>query len=160
WEIDKHVEPATVDEIWSRYPMAKQDPLQRHQLAREIARRLCSVEYPPGRQLWQRAMDAANPPSRALWMLAAWFTQAEMVSRYRDQYFPNARYFVIGHFHRRGCWTKHGIQTLNTGCFVNPGRAACVELDGSAISYARIIESKHEIRREQASFYQSIDIHH
>ena len=54
---------------------AETDAEERLRLAREIARELCSVEYPFGRSFIQRAWDAVVPPRRAFKMLEAWFTQ-------------------------------------------------------------------------------------
>ena len=90
---------------------------ERLRVAREIARELCSVEYPTGRHFLQRAWDAVLPPKRALKMIEAWFTQGAAGARFCERYFPKAEVLVIGHFHRQGCWVKNGRTVINTGSF-------------------------------------------
>lgn len=116
-----------VEEIWSQYPGAENDPVLRLEVSREIARELCSVEYPLGRHILQRAWDAATPPHRALWMLSAWYTQGPAGNRFCEQFFPNAEMLIIGHFHHSGCWRSGGRTVINTGSFLDPGRALWVE---------------------------------
>ena len=73
-------------------------------VARDIARELCSVEYPTGRSFLQRAWDAILPPRRAVKMIEAWSTQASAGAKFCADYFPKAEVLVIGHFHWEGCW--------------------------------------------------------
>jgi len=127
WKREVMVGSRLVDEIWNRYPGADSDPVLRLEVAREVARELCSVEYPLGRHILQRAWDAVTPPQRALWMLAAWFTQGPAGGRFCERYFPKAEVLVIGHFHHSGCWRSGGRTVINTGSFLDPGRAHWVE---------------------------------
>jgi predicted phosphodiesterase len=135
-----------VAEIWSAHPAADHDPVQRHLVARAIASELCSVEYPLGRRLVQRAWDAATPPHRALWMLYAWITQASAAARFCETYFPAAKFLVIGHFHHRGCWRRNGRVIINTGSFVVPGRAGWVEYEKGRLRHGIIDEPTDECR--------------
>ncbi len=135
-----------LQEIWDRHPAALHDAAARLEVAREIARELCSVEYPLGRHLVQRAFDAAMPPQRALWMLAAWFTQGAAGSCFCERYFPNAEVLVIGHFHHHGCWQHKGRLVINTGSFLVPGRAHWVEWNDGWLSRGVIDESPDECR--------------
>ena len=130
-----------VEEIWAAHLTAVSDPRARLQVARVIARELGSVEYPLGRLLIQRAWDAAMPPSRALWMLRAWFTQASAGARFCETYFPKARFLVIGHFHHRGCWRRGQRVIINTGSFLDPGRAGWVEWQGGHLSHGLVRET-------------------
>jgi len=135
-----------LQEIWDLHPAASHEPRARLDVAREIARELCSVEYPLGRHLVQRAFDAAMPPQRALWMLAAWFTQGSAGSRFCKQYFPNAEVLVIGHFHHHGCWQAQGSTVINTGSFLIPGRAHYVEWNDGWLSRGEIDEAPDSCR--------------
>lgn len=146
WKREILSAPQRVAEIWAAHPEAARDPAQRHQVARAIARELCSVEHPLGRHLIQRAWDAAIPPHRALWMLWAWFTQNRAGARFSETYFPNAEFLVIGHFHHRGCWRRNGRTILNTGSFLNPGRAGWVEWNHDKLTHGLIDESPRECR--------------
>ncbi|MFZ9936784.1 MAG: hypothetical protein ACO3JG_06950 [Luteolibacter sp.] len=146
WKREILSAPQRVEEIWAAHPEAARDPAQRHQVARAIARELCSVEYPLGRHLIQRAWDAITPPHRALWMLWAWFTQNRAGARFCETYFPNAEFLVIGHFHHRGCWRHHGRTIINTGSFLDPGRAGWVEWNDGRLCHGLIDESPGECR--------------
>jgi predicted phosphodiesterase len=135
-----------VAELWERHPGADRDPGDRHRLARHIARDLCSVEYPFGRSFIQRAWDAAVPPRRAFRMIEAWISQGENGARFCERYFPKAEALVIGHFHWPGCWRVRGRLTINTGSFVNPGRAQWVEWSDGWLTRGEIEETADECR--------------
>lgn len=112
---------------WAARPAAACDIGERIALARELARALAPRRLPRGRSLWRRAWDAVTPPGRALRMLEAWFGQAEAGARFCQRYFPSARALVIGHFHWPGAWTRRGRLVIDTGAWLNPSRAWCVE---------------------------------
>lgn len=127
-------------EMWRQFPDAAHDPTQRHELARLIARELCSVEHPSGRHFIHRAWDAAFPPTRALFMLESWLHQGRHGATFLERYFPNAEVLVMGHFHQRGCWQHRGKLIINTGTFMDPGRAQWVEWQNGRLSRGHIIE--------------------
>lgn len=127
--------------LWNQYPAAHHDVQERLRLARAIARELCATERTRGRHWIQRAWDAAVPPKRALKMLRAWFTQGTEGARFCDCYFPRAEALVIGHFHWSGCWVKQHRRIINTGSFVNPGRAHWVEWNDGWLSRGPVHES-------------------
>lgn len=116
-----------VRELWSQHPDAAHDIRERLQLARRIAVDLCSVDYPAGRHFIQRAWDAVVPPRRALRMIESWLQRAAAAGRFCDRYFPEAEVLVFGHFHLHGCWNHRGRLVIDTGSFMNPGRAHWVE---------------------------------
>jgi predicted phosphodiesterase len=126
--------------MWPQFPNASRDPVQRHELARLIARELCSVEHSTGRHLIQRAWDAIIPPTRALLMLESWLNQARHGAAFCERYFPNAEVLVMGHFHQRGCWQHRGKLIINTGTFMEPGRAQWAEWNQGCLRRGKIIE--------------------
>ena len=134
----------TILEMWRQFPNALHDPEQRHELARQIARVLCSIEHSAGRHLIQRAWDAAFPPTRALHMLASWLHQGRHGAEFLHHYFPNAEVLVMGHFHQRGCWQHRGKLIINTGTFMAPGRAQWVEWHQGQLCHGKIIEGRLE----------------
>jgi predicted phosphodiesterase len=136
-------------EIWSLHPEAWRDRDERIEVAREIARELCSVEYPLGRHILKRAWDAVTPPQRALKMLVAWFTQGSAGNNFCERYFPNAEVLIIGHFHHQGCWGKNGRLVINTGCFLDPCRGHYVEWKDGWLTRGEIDESSDECRLGQ-----------
>jgi predicted phosphodiesterase len=128
-------------ELWREHPLADHDVEQRLVLARKIAAELCSVEHPLGRHFVQRAWDAAMPPVRALKMIEAWLHQGRMGDLFCEMYFPKAEILIIGHFHHRGCWRSGKRTVINTGSFLNPGRAMWVEWNDGWLKHGMIHES-------------------
>lgn len=114
-------------DAWARHPAAVIDPAERHRVAREIARALPTERHPMERGLWRRAWNAAMPPRRGMHMISAWAMQGANGAEFCERYFPRAEVLVAGHFHRHGSWLHRGRRILNTGSFVNPGRAVWVE---------------------------------
>ena len=130
-----------VDELWAERPEAARDADERHLLAREIAVALPSVSHTTGRKIWQRAFDAIVPPQRGIEMLKAWWTQAAAGEAFRERYFPQAEFLLIGHFHWAGTWRKRNLRVINTGSFLNPGRAHWAEFHEGSLSYGRVDET-------------------
>ncbi len=132
---------AQVQELWNQHPNAETNVAERLKLARAISRKLCSLEPSHGRSLLQRTWDALVPPQRALKILRAWFTQASAGAAFCARYFPQVEILVIGHFHHHGCWVRDGRLIINTGSFMNPGRAHWVEWKQGLLSRGVIDES-------------------
>lgn len=130
-----------VGEIWRRFPGAEHDIDDRIEVARAIARELCTVEYPTGRHLIQRAIDAVIPPRRAVVMLEAWFSEGTSGACFCDRFFPNAEFLILGHFHHHGCWTRRGRVVIDTGSFMNPARARWVEWQDGLLTHGEIDET-------------------
>jgi len=141
WKREILVNGPRVRELWAAHPAAAHDSAARHHVAREVARELCSVEYPTGRHFFQRAWDAIQPPQRALKMLEAWFTQGTTGNKFCETYFPDAEVLIIGHFHHEGSWEKKGRRIINTGSFTSPGWAHWVEWNQGMLSWGKIDES-------------------
>jgi len=127
WKREIMRNPERVAALWRAHPRADVDAAERIRLARAIASELRTVEHASGRSLVMRAWDAAIPPGRALRMIDAWLRQGIEGARFCERYFPDAEILVIGHFHRAGCWRRNGRVVVNTGAFLSPGRACCVD---------------------------------
>lgn len=136
-----------VEELWKLRPGAHSDVNERHLLAREIAIALPSSSHPGGRKFWQRAFDAVSPPQRGIEMVKAWWRQPENGTAFCDRYFPDAEFLLIGHFHRGGSWRCGGRRIINTGSFLNPGRARWVEIADGWLSHGLIDESGGSCRK-------------
>lgn len=149
WKREILTAQRRVEELWSLYPAASWNVDERIRVARQIARELCSVEYPLGRHILKRSWDAVTPPKRALVMLEAWFTQAASGAGFCERYFPDAEALVIGHFHHQGCWVKYGRLVINTGSFLDPGRAHYVEWNDGLLIRGEIDESPDGCRLGQ-----------
>jgi len=151
WKREILVNGQRIEELWQNHPQAGHDVMQRLQLAREIARDLCSVEYPTGRRFLHRAWDAVIPPSRAVKMIEAWLTQDREGAKFCDTYFPKAEMLIIGHFHWQGSWQTSGRRVINTGSFTSPGRAHWVEWHDGWLSRGVIDESPQICRKGKIS---------
>ncbi len=141
WKREVLTGEARVAKAWENFPAADGDVNERIEVAREIARELCSVEYPTGRSFLLRAWDAAIPPTRALKMLEAWFTQDTQGDKFCERYFPHAELLIIGHFHRKGSWRKNGRRIINTGSFIAPDSAHWLEWKDGLLRHGVINES-------------------
>lgn len=131
-----------INEIWSRHPAAESDADARHRVAREIAIELPSLKHSKGRNIVQRAWDAVTPPQRGLVMIKAWTGQAKTGDGFCERYFPQAEFLLIGHFHWGGTWETNGRRIINTGSFLNPGRAYWAEISGGCLKWGRVDEGK------------------
>jgi predicted phosphodiesterase len=147
WKREILVAQARVEELWRRCPDAETDVTARLDLAREIARDLCSVEYPFGKRFMQRVWDALVPPVRALRMLEAWFFQGAAGAEFCRRYFPRAEVLVIGHFHWEGCWRNGRRLVINTGSFMSPGRAHWLEWQDGWLTRGEIDETPERVEK-------------
>ncbi|MEY3897954.1 MAG: hypothetical protein RLZZ214_3475 [Verrucomicrobiota bacterium] len=141
WKREILVNGGRVQQLWDKYPDAANVAEDRLSVARDIARELCSVEYPTGRSFLQRAWDAVIPPRRAVKMIEAWTTQGNAGAKFCADYFPKAEVLLIGHFHWEGCWLRGGRRVINTGSFTSPGRAHWVEWNAGWLSWGLIDEA-------------------
>ncbi|MFT3990182.1 MAG: hypothetical protein QM680_02110 [Luteolibacter sp.] len=127
WKREIMDATADVQALWDIFPGADKNAEIRLRLAREIARRFRTHKHPEGRRIWHRTYDAIFPPKRAMKMLTSWLSQGSLGSTFAERYFPKAEILVIGHFHWHGTWLKNHRRIINTGSFVNPGRADYLE---------------------------------
>jgi predicted phosphodiesterase len=146
WSREAMARQRLVAERWAAHPDAARDAAERHQLVRELARAFAPPKYSRGRNLWQRAWDAAHPPGRALRMIDAWTGQASTGARFCERYFPRAEVLLIGHFHWPGAWSSRGRLVINTGAWMNPCRAWCVDWHDGLLRRRRIDEGPRECR--------------
>lgn len=143
WKHEILESPETVDRIWAQFPKASHDLEERVAVAREIAIQMPSQHYSDGRSLLSRVLQAAFPPKRALAMLHAWSKQGEMAVRFGETYFPEAKFLILGHFHRTAIHHKRGIRVINTGSFVVPSQASWVSWDGAFLSTGAVAKSRY-----------------
>jgi predicted phosphodiesterase len=147
WKREILSAPDRVEGLWNLYPDAGHDIRQRIQLARHIARELCTIEQTTGRHFIQRAWDAAVPPKRALTMISSWLARPAAASRFCDLYFPKAEVIIFGHFHRHGTWLHQRRRIIDSGSFLNPGRAHWIEWHNGWLTRGEIDESPRSCRR-------------
>ncbi|BCU76058.1 hypothetical protein [Luteolibacter sp. LG18] len=127
--------------LWREHHAAACNAGERLRLARRIARNLVPKVFPKGKKLWQRVWEAAHPPQRALNMLHAWLSQAGAAADFAERFFPKAEIVIIGHFHLGGIWQRRGRLIINTGAFLPPGKATCVEIHEGWLTCSRVLES-------------------
>lgn len=85
------------------------------------------------RDPWKYALgylkDTVWPPSRAWRILNTWRKTPAYAETLLNKHRPGSRFFVMGHTHRAGSWTRpSGIVVLNTGSFCHPFDAAVIDL--------------------------------
>lgn len=136
-----------IRELWEKHQGADEDVKERMRLAREMAHALRCVVYPKGRTLWRRVWDAMWPPERAWQMLRVWALQAVVAAGFAGRFFPRAEVVLIGHFHRSGAWVAGGRRVINTGSYMNPGKALWVEYDAGWLRCGVVDESVTPYRR-------------
>lgn len=143
WKREMLAGREIIEGIWDDFPGAESDPIVRHELARAISKRMTTLYPPGGRSLLSRVVDAAFPPERAWNMLKTWIGYGGLGAVFCETYFPEAEVLVTGHFHCRGIRKSANKMILNTGSFVVPGPAGCVQWDGKTVSARSIIPSNH-----------------
>lgn len=147
WKREILLNSERVAELWNDHPDAPVEIGERLEVARKIARELCSVEHPTGRSFLARAFDAAIPPSRALKMLESWLFQGAAGAEFCDRYFPKAELLMIGHFHRVGSWQHGRRRIVNTGSFMSPGEAHWAEWKDGWLTRGRVTEARGACRK-------------
>jgi predicted phosphodiesterase len=127
-----------VEALWQAAGPAAATLDGRLRLAGEIARVLLPPRLAPGRSFPARVWDALTPPGRAWRMIRAWIGFPTAAARFLDEFDLPARVFVCGHFHRTGIWRRRGRWIVNTGSFMPPGAAWCVDVTGRQLDVRRI----------------------
>ncbi|MEY3774268.1 MAG: hypothetical protein RLZZ129_1048, partial [Verrucomicrobiota bacterium] len=65
--------------------------------------------------------DTIWPPGRIPRIFRAWAEHPGRMGRIAGQHLPAARFIIVGHTHRPGCWhLPGGIAVINTGSFCPP----------------------------------------
>lgn len=151
WKREMLTGREKIERLWAENTGAVDDPVERHKLARTIARSFPSRKHPAGRSLPARAWDAAHPPERAWQMLKTWARQGKYCEIFRDSYFPAAKVLVTGHFHCRGIRNGRTLVCANTGSFVVPGPAGVVDWDGESLVFRKIREGRRGVETFEAA---------
>lgn len=88
-------------------------------------------------------MREAWPPWRPLRIFKAWWeTPARAVALARV-FRPQARFVIIGHTHRAGCWRVGPRVVINTGGFLRAGGLMLVDLVEGSLTARKIVPSRH-----------------
>ncbi len=127
-----------IEELWRQAGAAAATLDGRLRLAAEVARVLTPPRLRHGRSLLGRCADAALPPGRAWRMIRSWLAFPAAAARFLDAFRPAAQVFVCGHFHRTGIWRRGGRWVVNTGSFMPPGAAWCVDVNGRRLDVRRV----------------------
>lgn len=135
---------------WLERPLAATNVSERIDLARDLAREFRSMDCPTGRSFFARAWDAVMPPQRALYMLMSWWLRPRAAHQFLDTYFPRAEAIVFGHFHLHHCWERYGRLLIDTGSFLNPGKAHWVEWNDGWLTRGAVEECADGFQRGEA----------
>ncbi|MGB6221921.1 metallophosphoesterase [Haloferula sp.] len=150
WSRESISRADQVRELWAQNERADYDPEERMELANKMALLLRPATVPKGRSLFRRVADAVNPPRRAFEILRVWWEQAEKAAIFGKRYFPKSEVLILGHFHRRGVWTRSGRLIVNTGAFVNPNRANWVGFQDGWLTVGKVKERNGKFFRGES----------
>lgn len=146
WKREVMGKEKEIERIWNQHPEVKGRIDERIHVARAIARRYRSVEFPSGRAFLARAWDAAMPPRRAWLMLESWWLRPKAACDFLDTYFPKAEAIVFGHFHLHHRWERSGRLIIDTGSFLNPGKAHWVDWSDGWLRRGEVDERAGDFR--------------
>jgi predicted phosphodiesterase len=150
WKREVFCARKTISRWWRERPEAATDIDARIRLARDLAREYKSLEHPSGRNILARAWDASMPPQRALHMLASWWLRPKAAVQFLRTFFPKAEVLVFGHFHLHHRWESDGRLIIDTGSYLNPGKAHWVEWHNGWLRRGSVIESTDAFRMGEA----------
>jgi len=127
-----------VERVWREAGGEAESLDGRLRVANDVARVLVAPDDLKGRSAISRIWDAAVPPARAWRMLQAWRRFPGEAARMAACFRPEARVVVVGHFHRAGVWRRGGRRVVNTGSFMPPGAAWCVDVEAGRVAVRKI----------------------
>ncbi len=123
-----------------QYPEADTNPEQRLELARAMSQLTAPIMRREGitNPLLRGFMHCFWPPQRPVGIIWGWITSAGKANKFMNQYFPQSKNLLLGHFHRSGRW-KFGTRTIaNTGAWFCHATPYIADLqDGKLIRYAK-----------------------
>jgi len=127
-----------VERVWREAGEEAESLGGRMKVANAVARVLVPPRYPKGRSVLARVWDAVVPPTRGWRMIQAWRRFPAEAARMAGRFCPEARVVVVGHFHRAGIWRRGGRWVVNTGSFMPPGAAWCVDVAAGDVKVRKI----------------------
>ena len=78
------------------------------------------------------------PPTRPLNILRGWVECGARAQSFAEQFFPEAKVLITGHFHRSGVWKYPQRPIGNTGAWVTHATPYVLDMrDGQILSYLR-----------------------
>lgn len=122
------------------YPLADTDLEQRLELSRAVSlfttpimrRDNISNEHLRG------FLHCFWPPTRPLNIIRGWIECGARTQSFAEQYFPEAKVVVTGHFHRSGFWKYPQRTIVNTGAWFKHATPYLLDMrDGEILSYLR-----------------------
>ncbi len=91
--------------------------------------------------------DTVWPPARILRVLRAWRHAPGLAAALTRRHRPQARFALIGHIHRPGCWRlPNGVVVLNTGSFCPPLGAALIDVRPTRLTLRAVVRRRGEFR--------------
>jgi UDP-2,3-diacylglucosamine pyrophosphatase LpxH len=94
-----------------------------------------AVQDPAPRGRARKSLAHAVKCARVLWF---WHRLPRLASEFAEQFAPECRYFVFGHFHRAGVWHLGGRTIINTGSYHAPCRPHAVVIQDQSLALHRV----------------------
>ncbi len=116
----------------------------------ELARAMSLHSTPQHQSHWQSGSHYLNkmlhcfwPPQRPIAILLAWKNAPNRAELFAQQFAPQSKHLVFGHFHRTGQWRRGERLLYCTGAWFEHACPAAADFcDGELVSYKKIIAEK------------------
>lgn len=111
----------------------------------ELSRRMCQLTTPIMRRegiknkYLRGFLHCFWPPQRPWRIVSCWLRSARLAERFARHYTPDARFLILGHFHRSGSWRFGNRQIFNCGAWFRHATPYCVDMqDGHLLAYRKL----------------------
>ena len=126
-------------QLIAQHPEADTCLEARLELARAMSRFIPPIMRREGisNPLLRSFMHCFWPPQRPYGIVQSWLTCGLRANRFANQYLPDARNLILGHFHRSGTWHYGQRRIANTGAWFRHATPYYADLiDGRLTLYA------------------------
>lgn len=127
----------------AQYPKLDSDLIERLELSRKVSLATPPIMRRDGirNRLLRGFMHCFWPPSRPCNIIRAWTTCGKRAREFAEQFLPNCRTLIMGHFHRSGHWKYAQLDIYNTGACFRHARPYIVDVrNGRVTDYRRAIQ--------------------
>lgn len=129
-----------VREVIEKNPEGDHSLEARLQRARQIALVLKPKPLPKLPVPLNFFATALWPPNRPFQILRAWSELGRAGFKFLDDFAPECRVLLCGHFHRSGVWEKNERLVINTGAFVRGSQPQIAEIQGDTLRVRKVRE--------------------
>jgi len=144
---------------WSNYYFAKKKEVKtlldeklplakciddRFQLAKEVVQLMTPKRWVPKKSKLNYYLNTVWPPKRFWTLLRVKQTALKASVKFCQEFFPDAKVVVLGHFHRTFSYKSEDLTLINTGAFMSGCHFQYVELEKNHIKSVEIVKNKQK----------------